>query len=105
MPSRKKRKRYRLRAAATVSEPKSRGGWGKGLVTRSDLRLLRRAIRENWQPTDEVCGEIVRDVTGIFDDPDASPRLQIGAAWCVIEMVRQNSELLSPAIAGRTLPD
>jgi hypothetical protein len=37
---------------------------------------------------------VVEDVMAIVTDPDAKPRLQIAAAWAIIEMVRDNQRVL-----------
>jgi hypothetical protein len=98
MPSRAKRKRYRQRLAkATANAPKTAGGWGQGLpVTRSDLRLLRHAIREGW--TDDLPQQmrdlIVSDVTKIITTDEGwedEPRKQIAATLAIIEMVADNA--------------
>jgi hypothetical protein len=91
MPSRTKRKRYRLRTQATASSPKIAGGWGRGSpVTRGDLRLLRHAIREVWDVPEYVRELIVEDVMAVITDSAAKPRLQIAATWAIIEMARDN---------------
>lgn len=63
MPSRQKRKRARRRAEATASNPHSAGGWGHGLpVSRSDLLLVRKAIRLGWPVPARVRQAVVEDV-------------------------------------------
>jgi hypothetical protein len=63
MPSRKKRKRDRLRAEATAKAPETLGGWGGELsTTLADLVWLRRAIRENWPVPQAVRQSIVDEL-------------------------------------------
>jgi hypothetical protein len=64
MPSRKKRKRYRLqKPEATAKEPGSTIGWGNGYpTTRSDLVLLRHAINEDWPVAANVRTAIAKEI-------------------------------------------
>src|SRR5262245_11168147 len=72
-PSRRKRKRDRQRAAQAARRrgdregppPGGEGGAVSGLwadASLSDLRLLRRAIREGWPVPEERCGPILEEV-------------------------------------------
>ena len=95
--SRKKRQRCRRRelAEAIAYCPKTSGGWGQGLeVSRSDLLLVRRAIREGWPVSAEAKRFVVADVCRVFDTTQ-SPRMLAAAAWAVVAMegANQRAEL------------
>jgi len=59
--------------------------WGNGTpVTRSDLQLLRRAIREGWPVPPEVLADALKTLRGIVNDGNASDRLINGAVKTLI---------------------
>jgi hypothetical protein len=96
MPSRKKRKRDRHRAEATATHPESQGGWGNGYpVTRSDLAMARRAIREDWPAPAAVRAAVISDICVVALSDDASLRVQISAVRTVVdaEAVNQRADL------------
>ena len=106
--SRKKRKRYRrrLQAEAIALGPALAGGWGKGSpVSRSDLQLVRRAIREGWPVSAEVKRLIIDDVGRIFDTAE-SMRLKAQAAQLVVAMESENqrAELKTVPVWHTRLP-
>ncbi|MBA3483929.1 MAG: hypothetical protein H0T51_19155 [Pirellulales bacterium] len=103
MPSRKKRKRHRRRAEATATRPESQGGWGTGYpVTRRDLAMARRAIRENWPAPAAVRAAVIADICEVALTDDAPLRVQISAVRTVIdaEAVNQRADLAERAICG-----
>jgi hypothetical protein len=100
MPSRKQRKRYRRdMAEATACGLQSAGGWGGGVpIRRSDLLLIRQAIREGWDVPQKSRDDIVRDVTDILEDPASRPRMLNAAVWAVLAMEGENARLLFKAL-------
>jgi hypothetical protein len=79
MLSREKRKRYRRQAEEAAlrgdrTKP-SAGGWGGfcgdwETASRGELRLLRRAIREDWPIPGCRRGPIIEEVSQILDSGD-----------------------------------
>ena len=64
--SRRQRKRYRRQKAieATAGAPVLLGGWGPDSeLTRGDLLLVRRAVRERWETSPENGAAIIRGIT------------------------------------------
>jgi len=100
--SRKKRKRYRrhLQAEAIASIPKSAGGWGWGApVSRSDLLLVRQAIREGWPVSAEVRRLVVDDVYQA--STTESLRLLLATARTAVAMEGENQHQEAiPASSG-----
>ena len=61
--------------------------WGNGApVTRSDLQLLRTAIRQGWPMPPEVLADALKTLRGIVNDGNASDRLINGAVQTLILM-------------------
>lgn len=95
MPSRKKRKRYRLRTAATASGPGTCGGWGQGLPTsRSDLVLLRKAINQDWPVPDNVRLAIVGELNCEIGSPDGHWFLAVARSFVAMEAANIRDENL-----------
>jgi hypothetical protein len=95
MQTRTKRYRARLKMAkATANSPECWGLWGQGSpVTRSDLLLLRRAIREDWPVPEHVREAVIHDVVAIATDDTSGPRMWVSAARVIIEMEAANMAL------------
>jgi len=63
------------------------GSWGNGApVARSDLQLLRRAMREGWDIPPNVIANVLETLRGILNDCDASDRLINSAVKTLILM-------------------
>jgi hypothetical protein len=108
MSSRRKRKRKRQLAEATVQTPKTRGGWGHGApTTLTDLVCLRRAIREGWPVSadirqailDELCDDMLPSIDG--DSGSGSVRRLLSCVRSVIEMGSVNQAVEHAAGAAR----
>lgn len=84
MPSRRTRKRQRRSAEATAhSLRKTSGGWGAGLPTaRSDLLLVRRAIKEGWPITEHAWRAIVGEVDSFIRGGD--DRIALSAVGVIV---------------------
>lgn len=66
MKSRKKRKRDRRRAEATVCQSRFKRGFGVGLpLQRSDLAIVRKSFREDWKPDQEAKRRAVREIYAV----------------------------------------
>ena len=87
--SRAERRYRRKRAKAAGVSPRRRpGAWGKGSVSRSDLVLLRRAIRENWDIPEATRLQILQSLCGIMG---GDGELMVGSVLLtVIRMEEQN---------------
>lgn len=68
--------------------------WGHGQVTRSDLVLVRKALREGWGPTHEVQRAIAADIMEIIRDDAAPDRLKIAGARTAIAMIAEDHRLV-----------
>src|SRR5260370_5481826 len=103
MPSRRARKRGRGRVARAGAQaaarrgdrgdPPARGGSGGrcGLwadASLSELRLLRKAIRQGWPVPQERCGPIMEEVLPPLHEKTTPPRLLIAIA-CVVFHARK----------------
>jgi len=67
--------------------------WGNGApVTRSDLQLLRKAIREGWDIPPDVLVDVLTTLRGIVNDGNASDRLINGAVKTLILMDQMNAK-------------
>lgn len=63
MKSRKKRKRDRRRAEATVCQPRFKRGFGVGLPTkRSDSLIIRKSFREDWHTDEDAKKRAVQEL-------------------------------------------
>ena len=93
--SRKKRIRYyrQTLAEAIAHSPGSCGGWGNGLdVSRSDLLLIRPAIREGWPVPRPVKDRVMLNIFHVFDTTE-SPRMMAAVARAVVAMEAHNQRL------------
>jgi hypothetical protein len=71
--------------ANAISDPQPSGGWGKGAyVNRSDLRLLRTAIRQGWDIPPETRKRIIESLMEAIDSDRHNGRLAIRAAEVVV---------------------
>ncbi|QDT67495.1 hypothetical protein MalM25_03940 [Planctomycetes bacterium MalM25] len=88
MPSRKKRKRDRRRAEATVpTSTNPQGGWGDvPTLRRGDIQLAVQAVREGWPTREENRVAVSQAICGIVSESEASDRLKLAAARFVIEV-------------------
>jgi hypothetical protein len=79
-----------MASEATAAAPVLRGGWGRGSeVQPSDLLLIRKAVREDWDTPPEVCAAIIKDVvTSVLKSQ--KPRLTLAAVRVCIDMVKAN---------------
>jgi len=88
--SRKKRKRNRRRSEVeAIARGPTPRGWGAGLETkRSDVAILRKAVRERWHVRSEVKIAVVCDILRAFDSQ--SPRMLASLAMSVVSMESHN---------------
>jgi hypothetical protein len=101
MPSRRKRKRERQRVAHAQADgaaarrgdrgkPPAPGGKGGGCglwadASRSELQLLRVAIRRGWPVPQERRGPSLEEVLSRMQDKDTPPRLLIAIARVALD--------------------
>jgi hypothetical protein len=105
MPSRRKRKRERRVAHAQAAgatnrrgdreDPPARGVGGSLSdlwtdASRSDLRLLRQAIREGWPVPQNRCGPILEEVLAPLREKDTPPRLLLAVARAALDADKDN---------------
>jgi hypothetical protein len=107
MPSRRKRKRKRRQAAKAGQRgdrqrPLTRdlgspaeGGWGVlcgdwQSASRSDLRLLRKAINQNWPVPPERRGPLMAAVLSHLHREDRSDRLTLAVCQVAVAAVGRN---------------
>jgi len=77
--------------ATEISSPNHAGGWGIGSpIRRSDLALLRKAIREGWDVPKGTRREIMDRLKECLESDRHNGRLAIRAAEVILEMSRQN---------------
>ncbi|WP_437227995.1 hypothetical protein SH661x_000661 [Planctomicrobium sp. SH661] len=75
--------------ANSFSDPQPAGGWGKGaVVTRSDLQLLKRALRQGWEIPEANRKRIIESLMEAMDSDQHNGRLALRAAEVVIELDR-----------------
>ena len=84
------------------AEPNHGGAWGAaaGLwadASRSDLLLLRRAIREGWLVPAERRGPILEEVCSRFEDNNATTRLSLAIARVVLDASNYNLDVIRGA--------
>ena len=60
-------------------------------MSRSDLLLVRKAIREGWAVSPLVREQVIESIVEIFDDPAIDARFQVAACYAVIMMVEDNN--------------
>ena len=70
---------------------------------RSDLQLVRRAIREGWPMDDQTLRVVLDRVRALADEPDASDRVKLGACRVVAELLRVTQAALSAELRGASL--
>ena len=93
MSSRRKRKRDRPKAEATVESPKALGGWGNGLPTSlSDLVLLRRAINDGWPVPAMVRAAIMSELENEIQSTDRRRMLSVAKTLLVMERATASVE-------------
>jgi hypothetical protein len=85
----------RKNADERAAQPRSLRGWGVGLpVTRLDLAMVRRAIRENWLVPRYAAAAALKDISDLaLTSPN--PRRVVGAVRVIIaaEDANQRAEL------------
>jgi hypothetical protein len=56
----------------------------------SDLRLLRKAIRQGWPVSEERCGPIMEEVLAPLHEKDTPPRRLLAVAWAALDADKDN---------------
>ncbi|MFN7766823.1 MAG: hypothetical protein ACK5UC_06425 [Planctomycetaceae bacterium] len=76
----------RRKVGATATR-KPGGGWGTGApVDAADLRLIRRAVRENWLISPEVQAAVLGDLLAVATSADSRKTLRIRVAGLVLHL-------------------
>ena len=92
MLSRRKRKRLRRKAEATANGPETQGGWGPGApVSRSDLALLRTAVRERWPVSAEIRSEILNRLFAELESLDVRMTLAVAKTLVAMDAANMNT--------------
>jgi hypothetical protein len=89
---------------APDSQPLFRGvlGGGASRPGRANLRLIRRAIREDWPIPDEKRQALVEHLEAVVGHENE--RSSIAAAWGILEADRANLRAEDPEADGRQKP-
>jgi hypothetical protein len=62
------------------------------------VRLIRRALRENWPIPAEARPKVIAQLMEVIDDPHSSPRETTAAAASLLQASRVNLEAVSVAM-------
>ncbi len=80
-------------AKAAANNPGSAGGWGQGSpISRGDLLLVRKAIREGWDVPEATRDQICLRLHELLarDYGDVEPRTWIAVCRVILAMVGNN---------------
>lgn len=85
-----------LRGIFTAPVPRGLGG--ESMLSLSEIRLIRRAIRNDWPVRPAVRRRLVAEVGAVFDESDPSTRRILAAARCFLAMDAANLRHLRAAL-------
>lgn len=89
------------RKPSVPKEPSTDGGLGDGsLSDRTNLRLVARALKEEWPIPAKLRGKVVATLESVLDDSESSPRDKATASRALISASKVNLASISIAIAA-----
>lgn len=101
----------------TAEPPDDSGGQGDGAPTRSELALVRRAVRQDWPIPADVQAKVIQALVNLVE-PEfitasgkrTTPRLQIAAArtlasFASVSLKQQSIDLKRDALSGAASGD
>lgn len=78
--------------------PSAPGGQGERPISRSDLKLVERALAESWPIPGHIRPVVVRRLLDIVEDPEANDRAVTSASKVLASMSKANLDAIGMAM-------